>query len=160
MSTREDILKRLGFTEEQYQEQLDALNSKSISECETKKTQIAHIGNAMPSFPRLHEMKIPELKDITSEDTIRIMQRQPVSAEVKQFCDDAKKEHDIAQAEIELSFINAAICLAEGSNEIGAEVTIAGITVGVSLNERLIPILQAEAEEIRKYLKGLPNNYE
>lgn len=64
------------------------------------------------------------------------------------------------QAEIELTFIRAAITMAKGSNDIGAEITIAGITIGVSINERLIPILEAEAHEIEKYLMGQPNNYE
>lgn len=128
--------------------------SKSISESESKKMSLkgmAHIGNAMPSFRKVDDLPIPTLTEITSDETKRIMQQTGMLY---------KSEHDHAQAKVELTFINAAIALAEGSNDIGAEVTIAGITVGVSVNSRLVPILKAEASEIERYLNGLPNNYE
>jgi hypothetical protein len=67
---------------------------------------------------------------------------------------------DHRDAEIELSYINAAITLAKGSNDIGAQIQIGPFTIGVSLNSALIPILEGEASEIEKYLRGEQNNYE
>jgi hypothetical protein len=32
--------------------------------------------------------------------------------------------------------------------------------ISISVNKRLIPVLEAEAEEIEKYLRGEENNYE
>ncbi len=46
------------------------------------------------------------------------------------------------------------------NNDLGAELNVAGIVVGVSMNERLLPVIEAEIEEIEKYLNGKPNNYE
>jgi hypothetical protein len=69
-------------------------------------------------------------------------------------------DKDVMDAKIELSYINAAITLANGSNDIGSEIVIGPFTIGISLNSRLIPLLKAEAEEIEKYLNDELNNYE
>lgn len=71
-----------------------------------------------------------------------------------------KEIHDKSSAEIELSYIRAAISLANGSNDIGAEIVIGPFTIGISLNKRLVQVLEAEAIEIEKYLRGEQNNYE
>jgi hypothetical protein len=78
----------------------------------------------------------------------------------KDIADNLRSEDDTQQAEIELAYICAAIAIAEGSNDIGADISIGPLTIGVSLNSRLVPILQAEAEEIEKYLRGEENNWE
>jgi hypothetical protein len=67
---------------------------------------------------------------------------------------------DHQQALIELTYIRAAIAIAQGSNDIGADISIGPLTIGVSLNSRLVPVLQAEAEEIEKFLRGEENNWE
>lgn len=68
---------------------------------------------------------------------------------------------DRQEAEITLSYIRSAITLAQGSNDISAEIKIGCLNpIGISLNNRLVPVLQAEEEEIEKYLRGEENNYE
>lgn len=67
-----------------------------------------------------------------------------------------QREKDRAQAEI--TKLEAAGLLAT-NNTLAAEIHIAGIVVGVSVNSRLLPVLEAEIEEIKKFLAGERNNY-
>jgi hypothetical protein len=73
---------------------------------------------------------------------------------------NAQERQDNQQALIELTYIRAAIAIAEGSNDIGADISIGPLNIGISLNNRLVPVLQAEAEEIEKFLRGEENNWE
>lgn len=69
-------------------------------------------------------------------------------------------QNDIAQAEIELAYIEAAILLANAHNDIGCEIHIGQLTIGISINDRILPILLQEKQEIEKFLKGEPNNWQ
>lgn len=118
-----------------YEQLRNATGSKSISDV---------CGAAEP--------KLASLKKPTQQEQDNLMQ----TLLTKEQTQLTERE----QAAIELSYIRAAIALAKGSNAIGAEIIIGPITVGVSVNERLVPALEAEAHEIEKYLMGQPNNYE
>ena len=65
----------------------------------------------------------------------------------------------ISEARKELSAIKAAIELTK-CNEWGCEIRIGGVIVGVSKNEIIASVLQMEAQEIEKFLKGEPNTWE
>ena len=68
-----------------------------------------------------------------------------------------EREKDTARAE--LTKLEAAKILVT-NNTIAAEMHIAGMVVGVSVNDRLLPVLDAEIDEINKFLAGELNNYE
>lgn len=133
---------------EQMKQLAAATGSKSISEA----------CGGIPLFKRNDIPAEPELAALKNELNSFVKQSHAELPQPLQGANGQLTERE--QAEVELSFIHAAIALAQGSNAIGAEVTIAGITVGVSVNARLIPILKDEAHEIEKYLRGEPNNYE
>lgn len=70
-----------------------------------------------------------------------------------------EKEREVRQALSELTQLEAVKVLL-GNNDLGCEIHIAGMTVGVSENNRLLPIIDAEMDEINKYLNGEPNTWE
>lgn len=72
---------------------------------------------------------------------------------------EEQKQREIASAKTELTKMEAVKVLLT-NNDLGAEMNVAGIVVCVSVNERLLPVVEAEMEEIKKYLAGEPNNYE
>jgi hypothetical protein len=72
---------------------------------------------------------------------------------------EERKELEIASAKVDLTQLQAMKILVT-NNDLGAEIHIAGMIVGVSVNERLLPVINAEIEEIEKFLRGELNNYE
>lgn len=62
-------------------------------------------------------------------------------------------------AESDLIQLKAARLLAS-NNTLACMVKIAGVRFGLSVNDRMIPVIDAEIEEIEKFLKGEPNNWE
>ena len=72
---------------------------------------------------------------------------------------EAEKEYNRTHAKVELTKLQAAKVLIT-NNDLGAEINVAGVVVGISVNERLLPVIEAEIDEIEKYLAGQPNNYE
>lgn len=72
---------------------------------------------------------------------------------------EEQKQREIASAKTELTKMEAVKVLLT-NNDLGAQMNVAGIVVCVSVNERLLPVVEAEMEEIKKYLAGEPNNYE
>jgi hypothetical protein len=55
--------------------------------------------------------------------------------------------------------LQAAKLLAK-NNDFACEICIAGLKIGISLNERVIPILNQEIAEINKFLRGQKNTWE
>lgn len=70
-----------------------------------------------------------------------------------------EKEREVMQAKAELTKLQAIMVLLS-NNTIGCEIHVAGLHMGVSENSRVIPIVEAEAIEIQKYLNGEPNTWE
>lgn len=70
-----------------------------------------------------------------------------------------EKEREVRQALSELTQLEAVKILL-GNNDLGCEIHIAGMTIGVSENSRLLPIIEAEMDEITKYLNGETNTWE
>ena len=70
-----------------------------------------------------------------------------------------QKERDIAEAKVQLTKIEAAIILAK-NNDLGCEIHIAGIEIGISNNNKILPVLLYEKAEIKKFLTGKPNEWE
>jgi len=68
-------------------------------------------------------------------------------------------EREIIQATIELTQLEAMKILLS-NNSLGCEIHVAGLHMGVSENSRVIPIIDAEMDEITKYLNGEPNTWE
>lgn len=69
-------------------------------------------------------------------------------------------EQDFLQAQKELKNLKFMLIHAKNNPALGANISIAHRTAGVSVNSRLLPIIEAEIEEIEKYLRGEVNNYE
>lgn len=69
------------------------------------------------------------------------------------------KQHAIQEAKREITKIEAMKILL-GNNDFAAEIHVAGIVVGTSVNERILPVLDAELLEIKKFLNGEENNWE
>lgn len=72
---------------------------------------------------------------------------------------DDVKEREVMQAAAELTKLEA-IKVLLGNNNLGCEIHVAGLHMGVSENSRLIPIIEAEMDEISKYLNNEPNTWE
>lgn len=47
-----------------------------------------------------------------------------------------------------------------GNNTLGCEIHIAGMHLGICDNSKLLPIINQNIIEIKKFLKGQPNLYE
>lgn len=62
-------------------------------------------------------------------------------------------------AEAEIVKVDAAILLAQ-NNRLGCEINIAGMTIGICNNKKIIPALKYHKKEIEKYLNGEKNEYE
>lgn len=69
------------------------------------------------------------------------------------------KEREVNQALAELTKLEAMKVLL-GNNTIGCVVRVAGLRMGVSENTRMIPIIDAEMNEIVKYLNNEENTWE
>lgn len=166
--TQEEEELYAGFFEERFKANNKRLEQEIFSNF--PHTNFQHNIMSQPQHEEAYkyEQRLNELKRQSAEmgsKSITSMEKRKPSLSVQELVNklpnpDPAPLVDRQQAEIELSFIRAAITLAQGSNDIGAEVTIAGITVGVSVNSRLIPVLEAEAQEIEKFLMGQPNNWE
>ena len=72
---------------------------------------------------------------------------------------EMQKQREISDAKAALTKMEAVKILLT-NNDLAAEINVANMVVGVSVNERLLPVIEAEIEEIKKYLAGEPNNYE
>lgn len=70
-----------------------------------------------------------------------------------------QREQDELQAKVELTQLQAMKVMIT-NNDIGAEINVGGLKVGVSMNERLLPVIEAEINEINLFLDGKPNNWE
>jgi hypothetical protein len=68
-------------------------------------------------------------------------------------------EHERASAFSELTQWKAIKVLIE-NNDLGCEIHIAGMHLGVVDNSKLLPIINQNITEIKKYLKGQPNLWE
>lgn len=75
------------------------------------------------------------------------------------YSEKEEKEREVSQATAELTKLEA-IKVLLGNNSIGCEIHVAGLHMGVSENSRVIPIIDAEMDEITKYLNGEPNTWE
>lgn len=69
------------------------------------------------------------------------------------------KENDKDSARSLLTQIEAAKILIT-NNRLGCEIHIAGLKIGICDNHMVLPILQHNEKEIKKFLKGEPNEYE
>jgi len=69
------------------------------------------------------------------------------------------KELDKAHALLQLTLWKAVKVLIE-NNDLGCEIHIAGISLGLCDNSKLLPIINQNISEINKFLKGQPNLYE
>lgn len=68
-------------------------------------------------------------------------------------------EREIESAKAELVQWEAMKLLVK-NNTIAAEIHVAGMSLGTCKNSSLLPVIQENIGEIKKYLKGLPNKYE
>jgi len=73
--------------------------------------------------------------------------------------DDHWEKQDKETARSLLTQIEAAKILIT-NNHLGCEIHIAGLKIGICDNHMILPILQHNEKEIKKYLKGQPNEYE
>lgn len=73
--------------------------------------------------------------------------------------EEKRKEWDRAEALSTLTQWKAVKVLIQ-NNTLGCEIHIAGMSLGICDNSKVLPIVQQNIAEINKYLKGLPNLYE
>ena len=69
------------------------------------------------------------------------------------------RERDKASALSLLTQWKAVKVLIE-NNDLGCEIHIAGMHLGICDNSKLLPIINQNITEIKKFLKGQPNLYE
>lgn len=69
------------------------------------------------------------------------------------------KAREKRQAQVDLAKVKAAIILAK-NNDLGCEVHIAGLKVGLCNNAKVIPALIHQKQQIEKFLKGQKNEWE
>ena len=70
-----------------------------------------------------------------------------------------EKKRIIMSAKADITRLEAMKVLAK-NNDLGCEVNVAGMRIGLSSNKGILPILNAETKEIRKFLDGKPNKWE
>jgi len=75
------------------------------------------------------------------------------------YLEQDEKEREVNQALSELTKLEA-IKVLLSNNYIGCEIHVAGLHMGISDNSRAIPIIDAEMDEITKYLNNEPNTWE
>lgn len=75
------------------------------------------------------------------------------------YSEKEEKKREVMQAKAELTKLEA-IKVLLGNNSLGCEIHVAGLHMGVSENSRVIPIIDSEIAEIKKYLNGEPNTWE
>lgn len=68
-------------------------------------------------------------------------------------------KNDLREANNELIMLNAVKELIQ-DNDLACEISINGITVGLCSNVSVLPAIQKNIEEINKFLKGEPNEWE
>jgi hypothetical protein len=73
--------------------------------------------------------------------------------------DEEFKKRYIEDAKSTLTQIEAALILAT-NNHLGCEIHIAGMSIGICNNKKIIPVLKHNKTEIEKYLRGEQNEYE
>ena len=77
---------------------------------------------------------------------------------MKDFAEEMK-ERDIDEAVSTLTQWKAVEILIS-NNRLGCEIHIAGMSVGVCDNSKLLPVVKQNIAEIRAFIKGKPNLYE
>jgi len=75
------------------------------------------------------------------------------------FDDEYCKDEMIREAKADLLQLQAAKILLT-NNDFDCEIHICGMTINISENNKLIPVVNAEIIEINKYLNGEPNTWE
>lgn len=73
--------------------------------------------------------------------------------------DDRRKKDEIRSAKSELTQAEAIKVLLK-NNDLGAEIHIARMTMGTCNNKLLLPVIEFQIKEIKKFLKGQPNMWE
>lgn len=71
----------------------------------------------------------------------------------------SRKESDRAEGLSQLTQWKAVEVLIR-NNDLGCEIHIAGMKLGICDNSKLLPIVKQNIAEIRKFIKGKPNMYE
>lgn len=70
--------------------------------------------------------------------------------------DDYFQMKDKEGAECELTQLKAMKILIK-NNKLGCEIKIAGMVMGVCDNSKVLPLIEFQEQEIKKFLKGKPN---
>jgi len=70
-----------------------------------------------------------------------------------------QKEWNLNEANNELTKLKALKVLIQ-NNELACEIEIAGLSFGLCDNLQILPVLEFQEKEIKKYLKGKPSAWE